>query len=44
MFGRDVEDPNMKEGVPEQRFFNEAAIKDDVSDIGRSRKGSAIEF
>lgn len=44
MYGRDIDDPNNKEGEEINMFHQEAAIKDDASNIGRSRKGSHIEY
>ena len=44
VFGNDVEDPNVKETGEERLFNNEAAVADDVSNIGRSRKGSEMVY
>lgn len=44
MYGRDVEDPNLKEGEEVRTFIQDAPIKDDASNIGRSRKGSQLEY
>lgn len=44
MYGNDIEDPNQKE-LGEIRAFNpEAAIKDDVSNLGRSVVGSELIY
>ena len=43
-YGRDVDDPNVKEAGEERLFNQELAIKEDASNIGRSRKGSLIEY
>ena len=44
VYGNDVEDPNNKEAGEERMFIPEAPIKDDASNIGRSRKGSMVEY
>lgn len=43
-FGNDIEDPNVKETGEERLFNNEAAIADEVSNIGRSKLGSDIMY
>ena len=44
VFGNDIDDPNVKETGEERLFNNEAAVADNVSNLGRSRKGSEMVY